>query len=417
MRRLLVLLAACLLLPPCFASTPREVAARIADTIENEYFDPGRGREIAEDLRGMAARGEFDAAVHPQELASALTDVLKPQDRHFNVRWQQGAEAGPRPGPPPDAARGNFGIREVRLLPGNVGYLDLRMFAHFEFEDAEAPARRAIDAALQLLAHADALVIDLRDNGGGSPAMVGYLASAFVPPDSDIYNTFHSRIGTTSEAPVDAFGAPRTTLPLYVLASGRTGSAAEAFAYTLQQAGRATVVGEATAGAANPGRPFAVGEGYSVFVSTGTPVNPRTGDNWEGRGVQPDVPVDSAAALDAAARLALEALMAQGAGDDVRWSLEALAAPTDTLSAAVLADLAGDYGAVRVEAAGQSLQLRQGRRPPLHLRPLSGTLFFVEGQPTRRVRFDRDGEAVRALELLWADGQVARHVRGSPTPK
>ncbi|TDK21057.1 hypothetical protein E2F46_15265 [Luteimonas aestuarii] len=412
MPRIFASLLLCVLLTATVhAAEPRAVAGRVADAIEREYFDPARGREIADGLRGSAARGEFDALVHPQELASALTEVLKPRDRHFNVRWQDGADAGPRPGPRPDAARVNFGIRQVQLLPGNVGYLDLRMFADFEFGEPDAPARRAIEAALQLLAHADALLIDLRDNGGGSPAMVGYLASAFVAPGSDIYNTFHSRAGTASEAPAEPFAAPRTALPLYVLVSGRTGSAAEAFAYTLQNARRATVVGEATAGAANPGRPYPVGDGYSVFVSNGTPVSPLTGGNWEGVGVQPDVVVDSARALDVATRQALETLLATGAGDDVRWSLEALAAPADVVHTDVLSAFVGHYGAVQVERVDSALQLRQGRRPPLRLRPLSDTVFFVDGEPTRRVRFERDGDTVRALELLWANGQVARHVR------
>lgn len=414
MPRILASLILCLLLPvTAAAAEPRAVAGRVADAIEREYFDPARGRAIADGLRGAAARGEFDALTHPQELASALTSVLKPQDRHFNVRWQEGADAGPRPGPPPDAARGNFGIRQVQLLPGNVGYLDLRMFADFEFGRPEAPARRSIEAALQLLAHADALLIDLRDNGGGSPAMVGYLASAFVAPGSDIYNTFHSRTGTASEAPAEAFAPPRTQVPLYLLASGRTGSAAEAFAYTLQHAGRATVVGEATAGAANPGRPYPVGDGYSVFVSNGTPINPLTGGNWEGTGVQPDVPVESARALDAATRLALETLVAQGVGEDAQWALEAMTAATAAVRPDTLAALVGDYGAVQVEAVDAALQLRQGRRPPLRLHPLADDLYFIEGDPTRRVRFEHAGSQVRALELLWANGQAARHVRAT----
>lgn len=412
MRRVLLCFAALLWLPAVvLAAEPRAVSAQVADTIEREYFDPARAASIAAGLRSAAARGEFDAITHPQELASALTSALKPHDGHFNVRWQEGEGAAPRPRPPFDAARGNFGIRQVQVLPGNVGYLDLRLFADFDFDQPDPPARRAIDAALQLLAHADVLVVDLRDNGGGSPAMVGYLASAFVAPGRDIYNTFHSRGGADSEAPVQAYASPRPALPLYVLVSGRTGSAAEAFAYTLQQAGRATVVGEVTAGAANPGRPYPVGEGFSVFVANGSPVNPITGDNWEGRGVQPDVAIESAGALDAATRLALQALVAQGAGDDARWALEALDATAVAVPPERLAAYAGDYGAVRVETVDTGLQLRQGRRPPLQLRPLDDALFFVEGDPARRVRFDREGGQMRAVELLWANGQLARHPR------
>ena len=130
----------------------------------------------------------------------------------------------------------------------------------------------------------DAVIIDLRYNGGGSPAMVGYLVSAFTPRDADIYNVFHGREGTESERPKDAYASPRLDVPLYVLISGLSASAAESTTYTLQAAHRATVVGEPSAGAANPGGEFPVGDGFNVFISTGTPVNPVTGKNWEGVG-------------------------------------------------------------------------------------------------------------------------------------
>lgn len=420
MIRAVLCLVALLLVPVAalHATEPRAVVERVAAAIEREYFDAGRGSEIAGALRKEAARGDFDRFSNPQELATALTTRLKAQDRHFNVRWSANAgQAAPAARGPSEReeSRNNFGIRRVEILPGNVGYLDLRYFADFDYgvDPSQAPARQAIDAALQVLGHVDALLIDLRDNGGGSPAMVGYLASAFVAPDADIYNRFRSREGTTSEAPAQPYPAPRTQLPLYLLVSGRTGSAAEAFAYTLKNAKRATLVGQATGGAANPGRPFGIGGGFSVFVSTGSPVSPISGGNWEGTGVVPDVETAAADALAKAQQLALALLVEHGAGEHARWSLDALIASAPPVAPAALAALAGDYGAVRVTAADGALILQQGRRPPLRLRPLSEGLFFVDGEPTRRVRFERQ-QAGRstALELMWADGQVARHVRG-----
>lgn len=415
MSRFRPLFAACLLFLSAHANaaTPRETVAQVADTIEQDYFDPQRAATIAAMLRTDAASGRYDRYANPQDLATALTTRLKAEDRHFNVRWSDAPpQQRPGPGPGPDPARTNFGIRRAEVLPGNVGYLDLRYFADIDFDDPRDPARQAIDAALQLLGHADALLIDLRDNGGGSPAMVGYLASAFVAPGADIYNTFHSRRGTMSEAPPTAHAAPRTTLPLYVLTSGRTGSAAEAFAYTLKNARRATVVGEASGGAANPGRPFPLDDGFSVFVSTGSPVSPITGGNWEGSGVQPDVAVASADALRRVQQLALARLVEAGGDTAARWSLDALTIEPPAQAQADLDALVGTYGVVAIEAAGDGLQLRQGRRPPVRLQPLATDLYFVEGDPTRRVQFERTSAGqVAALEVRWADGNVARHVR------
>src|SRR3546814_18373422 len=99
--------------------------------------------------------------------------------------------------------------------------------------------------------------------------MVGYLASAFVARGADIFNTFHSRAGTQSEAPADWYDAPRPAVPLYVVVNARTGSAAESFAYTLQQAGRATLVGEASGGAANTGATVATREGRAIGRASG----------------------------------------------------------------------------------------------------------------------------------------------------
>lgn len=415
MSRIVASLVALLLSSGLLAAEPREIVAEVADTIEREYFDPARGAAISARLRADAAGGAFDRLRDPRDLATALTSALKPQDRHFNVSWStDGAgQAGMRrPAPAPDPSRDNFGIRQVQVFPGNVGYLDLRYFADFDSDAAQAPARQAIDAALRLLAHSDALIVDLRDNGGGSPAMVGYLASAFVDAGSDIYNTFRSRQGAQSEAPARPHASPRTQVPLYVLVSGRTGSAAEAFAYTLKNARRATLVGEATAGAANPGRPFRLDGGFSVFVSTGSPVSPVTGGNWEGTGVSPDVEVASAEALDRARRLALAALVARGGDEAARWSLDALVSAAASPSPAVLDELAGEYGAVRLERTAQALQLRQGRRPALRLQPLSTDLFFIDGEPTRRVRIERDADGrIVALEMLGAGGRATRHAR------
>lgn len=296
-------------------STHQAAVDGIAQAIQDHYFDVDRGRKIANDLRAAADRGEFDALPDPAALAARLTKQLKPLDGHFRVRWSADAiasdEAGPMPRPRRLSTSGNaegrdddHGIRSVQVLPGDVGYLSLGQFAHFEFGRDDQPARQAIDAALQRLSGTRAVIVDLRGNRGGSPHMVGYLVSAFTPPGADIYNTFHSRAGTLSEAPQERYAKPRLDVPLYVLIDARTGSAAESFAYTLKNAKRATVVGEASGGAANPGAEVAAGSGFFVFVPTGSPVSPITGTNWEGTGVLPDVRASSQAALDVAVGLA-----------------------------------------------------------------------------------------------------------------
>lgn len=289
----------------------RAAVSGVASTIEQHYFDPERGEEMARQLRGWADAGEFDAASGAEAIASALTARVRPMDGHLRVRPATGVRPPmrPRASAPADAPqRADAGIRKVEVLPGNIGYLGLEEFAHFEYGRRDEPARTAIDAALARLARTGAMVVDVRGNHGGSPAMVGYLVSAFLAPGADPYNRFHTRKATFSEAPREAYSAPRPQVPLYVLIDGGTGSAAESFAYTLSAARRATLVGERSGGAANPGEYFPAGNGLEVFVPTGSPVNPVTHGNWEGEGVKPDVASKPQAALEIALALARKEL-------------------------------------------------------------------------------------------------------------
>ena len=233
--------------PTVTARSPRETVQAVAARVRDLYFDPRRAEEIAKGLETAAAAGEFDALTDPRDLATALTMRLKPLDAHFNVVFDPrlgdgpplrgpGPGPGPQAGPPPDPrpvnpgeARAHYGFRGVQILPGNIGYIDLRQFSEIDFNDPKDPARAAADAALTFIGGTDAVIFDLRDNGGGAPSMVGYLTSAFTPANAPIYNVFHSREGTESEAPEVYHPDPRLTVPVYILISARTGSAGEAF--------------------------------------------------------------------------------------------------------------------------------------------------------------------------------------------
>ncbi|WP_394537546.1 S41 family peptidase [Lysobacter enzymogenes] len=426
---LIALCAPAVAASPAAPAGPRAIVAQVADAIDRNFYDPQRAARLAAQLREEAGAGRYDADTDPRDLATALSRRLRPEDNHFRVEWRDPAQAaaaplGPGPGASADAfadasRRRNYGLRALQTLPGNIGYLDLRELPDLDFADPADPARRALDAALALLAERDAVIVDLRNNGGGSPAAVGYLTSAFTARGAPIYNRFRARrdgqLRSFDEAPQQWYPQPRLDVPLYLLTSARTGSAAEALAYTLQAARRATVIGEASAGAANPGGEFPLASGYSVFVSTGSPTNPITGGNWEGRGVQPDLASDAAQALDTARIQALERILA-GRQDgpaalDARWALEALRAQAAPAALAV-ADYPGQYERLRIDADGGGLVLRDGRRPPQPLTALQRDLFCLSDDPTVRLRFERGADGrVAALETLRSDGRSNRYRR------
>ena len=420
----------CVALPLAAHGNPRDVVDHIATLIENNYFDADKAGDIAKSLTEAAAAGQFDKLQDPRDLEATLTSRLQPLDHHFRVTWsapedtpgtRQSAETG-GPSMSPDilARRNAYGFHRVEMLPGAIGYLDMTSFADFSFSNPNEPARKAADAALALVSGADAVIIDLRNNGGGAPNMVGYLVSAFTPPAADIYNTFHHRDRTESERPKEPYASPMLNVPLYILISGRTASAAESTAYTLQAAKRAVVVGEPSIGAANPGGEFPAGDGFFVFVSTSNTVNPITGTNWESAGVKPDVPTDPHKALERAEVLALESVLARRNTDspettETRWVLEALRARNSPPAGAPLTDYEGPYTAgAQLAIENHHLALRRGKRPFWTLVRIRGDVFAVVDEPYRRVIFERNAaHQVTRFELVRAGGPSSWFTRNS----
>lgn len=393
----------------CAAPEPRQAVTGIAQLIRANYFDAVRATRIANGLEADARAGVFDRWRDPRDLAFVLTKRLSGEDRHFAVSWAPGGNAAPArvaaldDG---DTARANHGFTDVAVLPGGVGYVKLDLFA--PFEGPGSPQQAAADAALRFVAGTPSLIIDLRDNGGGSPNMVAYLVQQFVAEPARVASVFRSRTGLDGYelSPVAATLPKRLDTPLFILVSARTGSSAEALAYTLQAAGRAVIVGERTGGAANPGSVRQTADGFSIFISVSTPVNPITGTNWEGRGVTPDVGTAQEDALRVAQILALEAegkqLRADGKAlpKQAALVLETLRAEARTDAADV--GLAGRFGDLVIAEAGGTLHLLQGRRPARTLVALGGDRFSLAEEPAARFSIERDGPDGEASALVRA---------------
>lgn len=294
--------------------TPEAVRASVAEIaaiVGREYVDPAIASRLAEALRRRLREGEYAAASTPEALASRVTrDLLTESgDKHLAVSVVRLSGPSARASSPTARADGvrrtNGGVRRVEILPGNVGYLDLTSF--WRLEEAQDP----LSDAMSLLRRADALIVDMRQNGGGSPETVAFLAGyLFEKGGLPLFD-----IASRSDAP-RAYATP-TPAPderderraVYVLTSSKTFSAGEGLAFLLQERGRARVIGERTAGAANPGRAHRVNQWLEVTVPNGKVRSAVNGKNWEGVGVTPDVSVPAADALRAAHLGALRALV------------------------------------------------------------------------------------------------------------
>jgi hypothetical protein len=275
-------------------------------------------------------RKEYDAFAGPREFAETLTKHLQEVSRDKHLRLVYDPEGLPRRSGPPDPEeraraladerRRNFGFDRVERLDGNVGYIELRGFS------GTPEARETAVAAMNLVADTDALIFDLRRNGGGSPFMIGILSSYLFERVVHL-NDFYVRetdsrreFFTTAEVQGRRYGVEK---PVYVLTSSRTFSAAEEFTYNLKNLRRATIVGETSGGGAHPGGVRRITDYFGIWLPTGRAINPITKTNWEGTGVEPDIKIGAADALRAAHLDALKTLRATATDSRYRDQLDA----------------------------------------------------------------------------------------------
>ncbi len=287
-----------------------QVLHAAADLIEARYVDADQARVIAAALRSDDAR--WSAALDGAEFARRATARMRELsgDGHLGLSHS----VAPIPETGGDAAFSdeererwygaslNHGVEKIERLAGNVMLLDLRVFP------PPAMGADVLAAAMTVVAQGDALVIDLRRNGGGGET-VELVAGYLLEPGSALSGSYHrpsgkrAYVSSPAWVPGRRFGA---TKPLYVLTSRRTFSAAESLAYDLQALGRAIVVGEVTGGGAHPFEYRRVAPHFAVDLPEGRSINPITGGNWQDVGVQPDVRVPAEQALDVALRLIRE---------------------------------------------------------------------------------------------------------------
>ncbi|MGF1569043.1 MAG: S41 family peptidase [Nodosilinea sp.] len=296
------------------------------------YVFPEVAEKIQDDLEQRLDAGGYGDINGGQQLAATLTAQLQALSQDSNLRLHFSPvplphlEATAEPTPEElerqrELSRHrNFDLNKVERLAGNVGYIQL-----FSFEPPEFAAA-TLAAAMTLVAHTDALVIDLRHNQGGSPATVAFLCSYLFPahPPIHLNDLYWSETDVTHQWwTLPYVPGPRyLDRPVFILTSPDTFSAAEEFAYNLQTLKRARVVGETTRGGANPGRGFRLHDHFWVFIPTGQAINPVTGKNWDGVGVIPDVKVPTELALDTAHLIALNQLLEAGAESTARRELE-----------------------------------------------------------------------------------------------
>lgn len=414
--------------PAASAATPaapidgKATVAALRQILTSEYVLPETRPRLDQALaRGLAA-GRYDVG-DPAVLAERInTDMAAvTPDKHLGIRFapEEAAELAVRPlghhtddGPPTPrdvlaAQRHNHGLVQMKLLPGNVRYLDTEGFIWAGEASAEAYAN-----AMRFLAGGDAVIIDMRHNGGGSPDAVRYMISHFLSAGKPLVTFYMGSATPDRFSTLDKLEAPRMVgKPLYVLTSRHTASAAEEFSGHVAGFKLGELVGETTAGAGFRNSFFALPGGFVVSVSVGRAVLASTGKDWEGVGIVPTDRVDADKALSVAQIHALRRL-APSAGPARKAALEAtaalLSAQIDPVKTALpLTAYAGTFGERTIAVDGGNLVFSRDDTPRRTLVAIGPNRFVFEDNPGTRLDFEVSGTAVTGFEIVRDDGSRA----------
>ncbi len=352
-------------------------------------------QKLTDDLRGISHDKHLGVRIVPPEYLNRLQDdTLSDAERQRQLEQQQ---------------YNNFAFKKIELLPGNVGYLKFD-----GFNEAQHAGGTAI-AALNFLAYCDALIIDLRENGGGSPSMIQLITSYFFDEPKHINSFYVRKEDSIKQFWTQAYvpGPRLSDVDLYILTSSYTFSAAEEFTYNLKNMKRATIVGETTGGGAHP-VDFRIFKNLKVGMSLpyGRAINPITGTNWEGTGIEPHIKTTNENAYNAAYLEALKKIHEKAADDQrkniISWHISLLESKINpyTLDQNALNEFVGIYGPRKVTLEDGNLYYQRENNPKYKLIPMARDKFYIAELDFFRILFERDENGkIDRITGLYDNGQ------------
>ena len=397
----------------------------IAKFMKDKYVFPDVGEKMGDLVKKNLKDGVYKDINNPQEFAAKVTEDLRSvsNDKHIGLRYAPEMIAMIKKAEEDENNKeyeeyekkmresNNFAFKEIKILPGNVGYLKFN-----QFYDASVAGPTAI-AALNFLAYTDALIIDLTDNGGGSPSLIQLMTSYFFE-DTEHLNSFYIREGNKTKQfwtlPYVP-GKKMTETDLYVLTSRKTFSGAEEFTYNLKNMERATIIGETTGGGAHPVDRHIINDNFGISIPFGRAVNPITNTNWEGTGIEPNVKTTKVKAKETAYLLALEKLSEKEQDEKIKygidWAIVGLKAKLEpvTLDKQTLKKYVGVYGPRKITFENDALYYQREDRPKMKMIPLKEDLFMFEEIDYFRLKIIvEDGKAF-AVEGHYDNGRTDRN--------
>jgi len=405
------------------AEQKADVVDSISKLLVDKYIFLKSAEKMQDHVKTKLKEGKYDSIKSVDDFARVLTEDLRSvsKDKHIRVlhdpdmvrriKIREGKSEEERKKERERVIEGerqrNFGFQKMELLEGNIGYLDLHYFSGVK------PSGETAVAAMNFLSNANAIIFDLRKNGGGNPSMIQLLSSYFLE-DYTHLNSFENR----GEDSLQQFwslpyvpGRSMYGTDLYVLTSRRTFSGAEEFTYNMKNLKRATIIGETTGGGAHPGGFRIATHDFLVWVPTGRAVNPISKTNWEGTGIEPHVSVSQDKAIEKAHVMALEKLMEKTENKEkktaLNWALDGIKAKSDPvkIEKSILTKYVGKYTRGDVVLNNGQLYFITGSTK-IPMIPLTETYFLLEDQSNIRAEFVQD-EATDKFKIIthFSDGR------------
>ena len=401
-----------------------QTVKKISKLLNDNYVFPDMAKKMSALIKQNLAAGNYNSIDDPMKFAETLTADLQSvsKDKHIRVRFspedakrlieqeKNGRDPGDEKHWNEMLKKENYGFKKIERLPGNIGYVDFRNFASPDY------SKETVASVMQFLENTDAIIFDLRLNGGGDPAGVQLICSyLFNETPVHLNDLYYRPTDVTNEywtlRKIDGKRMP--DVPVYVLTSKFTFSGAEEFAYNLKNLKRATIVGETTGGGAHPGGVMPINEGFAIFVPRGRAINPITKTNWEVVGVAPDVSVKSELALEQAQILALQKLTQKSKDEQqirtYNWMVESLNALLNapTIDENTLKSYAGTYDDRTITYEAGKLYYQRKGRQKYAMTPMTEDTFMFKDLEYFRLKFVKDAlGVVYEVNGLYDDGHV-----------
>lgn len=401
----------------------RKIIEKALELIKENYVFPDKYDRIEREINVMFFRGEFNSN-KPQEFLNQLNKNLQTagEDRHFKISFnpqlikqindERKNGSVNSPNHTPELLQWlkfeNYGLKKVERMEGNIGYFRFDRFADLQL------AKESITGAMNFLGNSSAIILDLRENGGGDSKASELILNYFFPDGKKIGEVKFRKETQPKESIVEHDSLVKKipdSVPLYILVGGKTASAAEAVAYVLQKFKRAVVVGEQTSGKANPGELFVVTDSLYMMVPTGLFKVLPTGTNWEGTGVKPDIVIDPLHALPKAIIEICSILEKEDGNEEhkflYRWINEQYSAALnpEIPSQEFINGIIGNYESNRkIIYENGTLYFVGNTGTKRKLSYMNNRTFMTEGRTDYRLKFSGDGKPVEYYEVLWFDG-------------